>query len=164
MDAKKLAELEYEACQAEKRDRMNARLQVWSLLIGLIGAFGLASIQSGAIGYVVVLYPLVAACVARFAGHSENVLNQVKVYLLEVERRSEYSGYESFNKVSGRGGVGNHMRALRDAIMLTDILAGLALTLRLVGDNQVLLIPEVVGVMIVVLILTGRWLRPSKKR
>ncbi len=84
MASEKLAELEYESLQQEKRDKLNARLQVWSLLVALVGAAGVASVQSGTLAYVVLLYPLLAACVARYAGHSESVLNQVKAYLLEV--------------------------------------------------------------------------------
>src|SRR5258708_5695547 len=123
MTSERLAELEYEALQQEKRDKLNARLQVWSLLVGLVGASGVASVQNGAIAYVVLLYPLLAACVARYAGHSESVLNQVKAYLLQVEKRAGYEGYEHFNKTSGRRGAGSHMMALRDAILLTDGLA-----------------------------------------
>ena len=80
-----LHELEYEALQAEKRDKMNARWQVWSILVGLVGAFGLVSLQAGITGYVVMLYPLIAACLARFSAHSESILDQIKAYLLDFE-------------------------------------------------------------------------------
>jgi hypothetical protein len=55
-----IEEKEFEALQAEKRDRMNSRWQVWSILVGLAGAFGLASLQSGYTGYVVALFPILA--------------------------------------------------------------------------------------------------------
>ncbi|MBO0783440.1 MAG: hypothetical protein J2P37_31905, partial [Ktedonobacteraceae bacterium] len=98
MTTKELAGLEYEALQAEKRDRMTARLQVWSLLLGLVGAFGLASLQAGTTSYLVALYPLLAACLARYTRHSEAVLHKVKDYLLSVEQQASYSGYEHFNR------------------------------------------------------------------
>jgi hypothetical protein len=160
----KLAEMEFEALQQEKRDKLNSRLQVWSLLVGLVGASGVASVQGGAIAYVVLLYPLVAACVARFAGHSESVLNQIKAYLLELEKRAGYSGYEQYNKSSGRKGVGSHMLALRDAILLTDGLAVAVVVWRLLADGWYMLAVLVVVVALVVVVQTCRWLRNGEKK
>lgn len=158
-----LAELEYEALQQEKRDKLNSRLQVWSLLIGLVGAFGVvASIQPGAVIYAVALYPLLAACVARYTGHLESVLDQVKVYLLEVEKRAGYSGYEHFNKnkTSGHHESGGHMRALRDAILLTDGLAVAVVAWRLMLDGWYLAASLFVLVAALVVWVTCRWLVP----
>jgi hypothetical protein len=155
----RLTEMEYEACQAEKRDKMNSRLQVWQLLIGLIGAFGLASIQAGAVVYVVCLYPLLAACIARHVGHSEGILKQLKAYLLKVEYGCDYSGYETFNKASKRVGSGNHMRALRDAILLTDLLAAAVVEVRLLADGWLWLAVMMAMVVSVVMIVTCHWLR-----
>jgi hypothetical protein len=154
-----LAELDYEACQQEKRDKLNSRLQVWQLLIGLVGAFGLASIQAGGVAYVVCLYPLLAACVARYAGHSEGVLGQLKAYLLKVECSSDYSGYETFNKASKRAGAGSHMRALRDAILLTDLLAAAVVELRLLADGWLWLAVLMAVVVSAVMIVTCHWLK-----
>lgn len=158
MAPEKLAELEYEALQHEKRDKLNARLQVWSLLVGLVGGSGVASVQGGTLAYVVLLYPLLTACVARYVGHSESVLNQVKVYLIEVEKRAGYAGYEHFNKISGRRTVGSHMKALRDVILLTDSLAVAVVVWRLVADNWYILAGLVVLVALAVVVLTCRWL------
>jgi hypothetical protein len=159
----KLAEMEFEALQQEKRDKLNSRLQVWSLLVGLVGASGVASVQGGAIAYVVLLYPLVAACVARYAGHSESVLNQVKAYLIEFEKRAGYSGYEQYNKSSGRRGVGGHMVALRDAILLTDGLAVAVVVWRMVSDGWYVLAVLVVLMALAVAVMTCRWLRNGKE-
>jgi hypothetical protein len=164
LSPERLAELEYEACQSEKRDRMNARLQVWSILIGLVGAFGVASFQAGAVGYVVALYPLLAACVARHSGHSEGVLEQIKAYLHLQEEDAGYSGYEHFNKSFRRRGVGSHMMALRDAIVLTDLLAVGVVVVRLVADQQVALVVGVLAVEVAAMVLTLRWLRGGLAR
>lgn len=129
---KSLFQLDYEAVQAEKRDRINARLQVWSLLVALIGGFGLASLQSGNVSYVVALYPLIAACVARYTGHSEMVIDQIKAYLLSVG-----SDYEQYNKSHPFKSSGGHKKALRDALIITEALATALITLRLF-DHQVL--------------------------
>jgi len=163
MTPERLAELEFEALQQEKRDKLNARLQVWSLLVGLVGASGVASVQSGAVAYVVLLYPLVAACVARYAGHSESVLNQVKAYILQLEKQAGYVGYEQFNRSNGRKTVGGHMIALRDAILLTDVLAVLAVVLRMFSDGLYILAALVLVVALVVLVMTCRWLNSGKE-
>lgn len=125
--------LEYQALQQEKRDKLNARLQIWSFLLALISGFSVASLQTGAISYVVALYPLLALCVARYAAHSEAVLDQVKAYLLAQELASGYQGYEYFNKQHQlKNSVsGGHKKALRDAVILTDVLATIAAVIRL---------------------------------
>jgi hypothetical protein len=165
MTPEKLAEMEFEALQQEKRDKLNARLQVWSLLLGLVGASGVASvIQGGALAYVVLLYPLVAACIARYAGHSESVLNQVKAYLIEVEKRAGYTGYEQYNASgsSGRRGAGSHMMALRDAILVTDGLAVVVVVWRLFADGLPFLAALVVLAALGVVALTCRWLNNGR--
>lgn len=158
MTPEKLAELEYESLQQEKRDKLNARLQIWSLLVALVGASGFASVQGGTLAYVVALYPLLAACVARYAGHSESVLDQVKAYLLEVEQRTGYSGYERYNKTSKRKTRGNHARALRDTIVLTDSMAILVVLWPLWIDGWYVLASLVVLAALAVIALTCRWL------
>jgi hypothetical protein len=164
LSAVRLAELEYEALQAEKRDRMAARLQVWQVLMALVSAFGLASIQTGAIGYVVVLYPLLAACLARYTGHSEAVLSQLKAYLLELEKRANYAGYEHYNKLSGRNNVGSHMKALRDALIITDALAVLSVIGRMIVDHWYVPAGLVVLTAIFELVVTCRWLNSGRSR
>jgi hypothetical protein len=158
-----IAELDYEAAQAEKRDKLNSRLQIWSLFVALVGGFGLASLQTGSVSYVVALFPFLAACIARYAGHSELVLDQVKRYLYRVEEASNYSGYEHFNVVSKptRPGVGNHMRALRDALVLTEILAVVVVVARLVADHLPVL---AVVIAIVEVLAIGATLHFLRKR
>lgn len=127
MDAEKLIELEYESLQAEKRDRMNARLQVWSLFFAMVGAFGLVSVQSNEIGFLVALYPLLASCLARYTSHSEEVLGQVKARLLALEKESHFQGYEHVNQQNMfKRKVGGHIKAFRDALLMTDMLAVVA--------------------------------------
>lgn len=119
-----LPELEYEALQAEKRDKMNSRLQIWSLFFGLVGAAGFASVQAGSLGSLVALYPLLAACLARYSGHSERVLDQVKRRISAIEIANGYSGYEQENKaLASVRRSGGHVKALRDALLLTEIVA-----------------------------------------
>lgn len=160
----KLAELDYEAAQSEKRDKLNSRLQVWSLLVGLIGAFGLASVQSGLVGYTVALFPLLAACLARYVGHSEAVLDQVKAYLYAKETEVGYCGYEHWNCTRKRVGSGGHMRALRDVIVLVDLLAVGTVVIRLITEQWFVWSIVVVLLETVVIAFTCRWLRDRKAR
>ncbi len=164
MDANELNNLEYGALQQEKRDKLNARLQIWSLLLALISGFGIASLQTGAISYVVALYPLLALCVARYVAHSEAVLDQVKAYLLERERAANYQGYEHYNKLHKltNSVSGGHKKALRDAILLTDVLATGAAVIRLQLSGWwflALLVLLVNGI-----VIAKTWLCLSEKR
>ena len=152
-------EMEYEALQAEKRDKMNARWQVWSILVGLTGAFGLASLQTGATGYVIALYPVIVACLARFSAHSESVLDQIKRYLLEVENRQSHEGYEHFNRSQCRKSSGSHRKALRDAIYCTDLLASVVLIAHVYTDHGPLLAVIAFCLEIAILYKTSTWLR-----
>jgi len=79
-----LAMLEYEALRTEERDRINARLQIWAIFVSLSSIFGVVSLQSGMIAYVVALFPLLCLCLAFHVGHSEEVLRQIRKYLHSV--------------------------------------------------------------------------------
>ncbi len=111
MDQQRVSELEYEARQAEKRDKLNARLQLWSLFFGLVSGAGLVSVQTGTLSSLVALYPFLAMCLARYAAHSERVLDQV-------------------NKQQSRRRAGSHLKAFRDAVLLSQVVATGLLVLR----------------------------------
>lgn len=132
-----LASLEYSALQQEKRDRMNARLSIWSLVFTLVSGFGLASLQGGTVGDLVGLYPPLSACLARYAGHSEAVLDQIKRYLFDLEEAQGYGGYEHYNaehplRFAASGG---HKYALRLVLLVTEAGATLAFSVRLVAQG-----------------------------
>jgi hypothetical protein len=163
MTADELASMEYEALQSEKRDKMAARLQVWSLFMALVSAFGLASIQPGAASYLAALYPVLAVCVARYSAHSESILDQIKAYLLAFEQQSGYKGYEQFNKSVARRSSGGHKKAFRDALLLTEALATVVVVVRLVVDQWVFLAVVVAAIEIVAMVITFRTLREDKR-
>lgn len=154
-----LHELEYEALQAEKRDKMNARWQVWSLLVGLIGAFGLVSLQAGATGYVAVLYPVIAACLVRFSAHSESILDQIKAYLFDFEKQQGYQGYEHYNRAQCRRSAGSQTKALRDVIYCTDLLAVIVLVVHAYLDQLIWLAILIAVFEVGVIYQTSRWLK-----
>ena len=154
-----IAELEFEALESEKRDRMNSRLQVWGLLISLSGGLALAGLQSGTTGYAVALFPLLAACLARFTGHSEGILDKIKKYLLKIENDNHYSGYESFNAANKAKSSGGHKKALRDAILCIDLLATIALGAHLFADHLIAFIAFALILETVAAIQTCRYLK-----
>ena len=129
--------LELEKTYGELRDKMNTRLPTWSLLITLFGAFSYAGTQQGLAGYVILCYPLLACCVARFVGHSENGVDKLKRHIFTMEHKSQYQGFERSNaESSSKKGSGGHKKALRDFVLVTEAIATLALVARLVLDHQ----------------------------
>jgi len=160
--AEQYASKDIDAVIAEKRDKLNARLQIWSLLLALISGFGIASVQSSNVSYVVVLYPLLAACLAQFAGHSEEVLDKLKAYLLQVEQRAAFQGYESFNKANRSKWSGGHKRALLTALLITELLATTVVVSRLIEVQ----LPLVAGIVLIIesiaVIATVRFLGETK--
>jgi|SRR5450755_2518089 len=131
MDSQKLAELEYEALQAEKRDKLNGRVQIWSLFFGLVSGAGLVSVQTGTVSYLIALYPFLAMCLARYAGHSERVLDQIKRRLLAIEQARGFAGYEMVNKLNAKQRrSGSQLKAFRDAVLVSQIAATTLIVLR----------------------------------
>jgi hypothetical protein len=164
MSAQDLCKLEYEALRAEERDRMNGRFQIWTLYISLVGAFGFASTQSTDIAYLAAVLPLLLACLARYTRQSEDVLRQIRKYLFLGEQRCRYEGYEHYGRATPRPTHGGHMKALRDAFLLTDALATISILVRLTTDHLsfIVMIAMLLGVIIIegaIMALTGVWLR-----
>jgi hypothetical protein len=160
MQTDDLAMLEYEALRTEERDRINARLQVWAIFVSLSSIFGVVSLQSGIIAYVVALFPLLCLCLAFHIRHSEEVLHQIRKYLYSVEKRHEYEGYEHFVREQTRATHGSYLSALRYAFIATQLLAIIVLTARLLLDNA----PFAIIVVIILingylLYITWRWLK-----
>jgi hypothetical protein len=155
-----LAKLEYEALRAEERDRMNARLQIWTIFLSLVGAFGFVSVQSGIVAYVAALFPFLACCLARHVRHSEDALRILRKYLYQIEKEAGYSGYESFTRSQPRTTHGGYLDALRDALLITQLLALTIVVLRLVTDHfSLLIILSGISLEVVAMCLTWRWLK-----
>ncbi|PZW23900.1 hypothetical protein EI42_04823 [Thermosporothrix hazakensis] len=163
MKLERLAEMDYEAAQSEKRDKLNGRLQVWSLLIALVGAFGLASVQSGSIAYIVGVLPLLVACLARYVRHSEAVLDQVKEYLFQKELELKYTGYECWRVKHKQAKSGEHLRAFRSCAVLIDVIATGSLAIRL-AEHSIVLSVVVVFLEALVICLTCYWLSDTKRK
>jgi hypothetical protein len=160
-----LAQLEYEALRAEERDRMNGRTQVWTLYLTIVGVFGFVTVQSGMSSSLVALCPLVLACLARHSRHSEDVLKQVRKYLYLLEEKSGYCGYEHFTRSVVRPTYGGYIVALRDAFLLTDVLALTGVLLRLYEVHVPLLVSIAVSLVdLVAIVFTCLWLSRSSKR
>lgn len=155
-----LAKLEYESLRAEERDRMNGRLQVWTIFLSLVGAFGLVSVQSGAVAYVAALFPLLACCLARHVRHSEDALRIIRKYLYKLEKDADYPGYEHFTRTIPRASHGGYLDALRDALLITQGLALAVVVARLVSDQVIwLAIVPVIALESVAIYFTWYWLK-----
>ena len=151
---------ELEALYDEKRDKLNARLSIWSLLITIFGAFSYAGAQPGITGYVVAFYPLLSGCVARFAGHSEQVLDRVKRRIYKIEEASCYAGYEhdNANESSSASGSGTHLKALRDFVLITDSMAIIDMVAQIFIDSLSVLIVLAILVEVVAVVATCVWM------
>jgi hypothetical protein len=117
-----LAIKEYEKLQDEKNGRIQARLQIWSVFLALVGAFFIAGLQSGSISWSILIYPVAAAFLAQFAGHNETIIDRIKAYLHQFEEVHNYQGYEHYNS-SILKRSGSQVKALAGAIVATDVLA-----------------------------------------
>src|SRR5437763_139047 len=157
-------EREYDALRAEERDRMNARMQVWTLYLTVVGAFSFVALQSGLGVYVVALCPLVLACLSRYARHNEDVLKQLRKYLYQLEQKNGYCGYEHFTGSVVRPTHGGYRSALRDAFLLTDVLALVSVLVRLSVDRVFLAIPVVLLIDVFAIVVTCFWLSKARKR
>lgn len=157
-----LAKLEYEALRTEERDRINGRLQVWGIFVSLTSAFGVVSLQSGLIAYIVALFPLLCLCLAFHVRHSEDVLHQIRKYLYAVEKHYAHKGYEHFVREQTRSTHGGYLDALRSAFLATQCLAMAVLVVRFLLDH----LPFVAVAIVVALLINGtlsyltwRWLK-----
>jgi hypothetical protein len=164
MTADEFAQMEYEGCRAEERDRMNARLQFWQLYFGLVSvfcvAFGVAGLQIGP--YLLSVLPVFLAFLARYIGHSEAVLKQIRKYLHELEKRAEYAGYEDYVRKMPRPTHGGYLAALRDAFLVTDVLVLAVVTVRLAVDGLPIVLLPLVAVELGVMALSCVWINGKK--
>lgn len=138
---------------------MNGRLQVWTIFLSMVGAFGLVSVQSGGVAYVAALFPLLAACLARHVRHSEDALRVIRKYLYKLEQATGHEGYEHFTRTIPRASHGGYMDALRDALLITQGLALAVVVAHLVADHAILWIVPVIGLLVAAMYLTWRWLK-----
>jgi hypothetical protein len=151
---------EYEALRAEERDRINARLQVWVILVSLASIFSVVSVQSGMIAYITALFPFLACCLALHVRHSEGALRQIRRYLYLKEKETGYQGYEHYNRSTPRTTHGGYLDALRYALMVTQLLALTVVAIHLVADHALLLIILlIIGIEAIVMFFTWRWLK-----
>ncbi len=122
IDTNELAIKEYEMLQTEKNGRIQARLQVWSVFLALVGAFFIAGLQSGQISWSILIYPVAAAFLAQFAGHNEHIIDRLKAYLHRFEEIHCYTGYEHYNRpLTTRSG--SQIKALTGALVTTQVAA-----------------------------------------
>jgi hypothetical protein len=162
MQTDDLAQLEYEALRTEERDRINARLQVWGIFVSLASIFGVVSLQSSMIAYVVALFPLLCLCLAFHVRHSEEVLRQIRKYLYSVEKRYTYEGYEHFVREQVRATHGSYLIGLRYAFMATQLLAICVLVARLLLDHASVM-AMIIAILINGALLATTWYWLKKK-
>lgn len=131
---------------------MSSRLTVLGMFFTLIGAFGVASVQSSSISYLLALY----------VRHSEDTLRSLRKYLRALEQCYGYHGYEDWIRANPRSFRGGHVDALRYMFVLAQALASVVFIVRVAQDHVAWLVVVLVGIVeLVFVVLTWRWL--SKK-
>lgn len=165
MKKKKVKEIELESLHAEKRDKMNQRTPIWSLALVLFTGLGFAGIQSGIAGYAVMVYPLLAACIGRFHGHSERRLDRVKRRIFRVEQDADYHGHEHENEQTSQEQPhesGEHARAFRDFLLLTEVMATVGGGARGYTDHlPIWVLAVAIAIEVIAMVATWLWLRDT---
>src|SRR5579884_2232277 len=161
MTADELAQSEVADLRQEERDRMTARLQFWQLYFALASvfavAFGVAGLRVGP--YLLAVLPIFQAFLARYIGHSEAVLKQIRKYLYVVEQRVGHEGYETYVRKMPRPSHGSYLSALRDAFLVTDVLVLAVTGVRVVLDGLATVgLPIVSGELVAVMAITCIWI------
>jgi len=152
---------EYEVLQAEKNSRMTqVRLVIWSLFFASLTGFVVAGLQSSLVAYAIAFYPLIAACLARLAGHNEAIINRLKAYLLDFEDWHA-AGYEHFC-LECKDRSGSQNKALRDVLTATALLAAGVVVWRLMSDGLIIIAVAVLIVECVPVVLCWRWMADKK--
>lgn len=123
MEVEAFKKAEYERLTAEERDRMNARLTIWTLFLTIIGAFGFLSTQGLTGMYVGALAPYVLMYLAQLSRHNEAALKQVRKYLKKLAKEANYEGYETWCASLPRVAQGTYLDALRNALLTASLLA-----------------------------------------
>jgi hypothetical protein len=154
---------EYDALRAEERDRMSARLTIWTIYLSFTGAFSLAVVQTGVAAYLLAIYPALLAGLALHIRHSEEVLKSIRKYLFQLEKQLKYSGYEHYTRSTYRISHGGYIDALKLAFVLSQLLATVFVGARLLSDHLAFLCPALI-VEIVAIVLTWSWLCPPARK
>lgn len=165
MQENELPGLEYAALRSEERDRINARLTIWTIFLSLVGVFGFASLQNSEAVYLLAVFPGLVACLAAHTRHSEDVLRSIRKYLYQLEQECDYKGYEHFTRTTPRPTHGGYLDALRAAFVLSQALATGLLLYHLVTDHVALVI--IVLVFVVEMVppaLTGWFLSKHRSK
>jgi hypothetical protein len=115
-------------------------------------------LQESQVAYITILFPLMAACLARYIAHGEDVLRQVRKYLRKVEKDYQYSGYEHFSNDYVRSSHGSYKKGLRDAILLFDLFAIALVMVRFAADRMLLMSVPVAIIEVAAMIITCVWL------
>jgi hypothetical protein len=84
----------------------------------------------------------------------------IRKYLYQIEVRFSYEGYEHFTRTVPRATHGGYLDALRDALLITQLLALTIVVLRLVTDHfSVSIILATIAVELFAAAQTWRWLK-----
>jgi hypothetical protein len=88
---------EYRSLRAEIIQRVQARQQMWYVLLFIAGTFFTIGVQSGIAAWTILLYPLIALFFATNWAHNDTRIDQITWYIqYEIEKPLEFMGWETY--------------------------------------------------------------------
>jgi hypothetical protein len=137
-----------QALREEERARIGERIQVWTILLSMASIFGALALQSGAIAYLVGLYPLLVLCMSLHVNNSEQTLKMIRKYLYRQEQDAGHKAYEHFSRdpANARKSHGGYKTALRLAFSSTQFLAAASFVIRLQQSDPLTILRGVVDI------------------
>lgn len=88
---------EYRSLREEIIQRVQARQQMWYVLLFIAGTFFTIGVQPGIAAWTILLYPLIALFFATNWAHNDTRIDQITWYIqYEIEKPLEFIGWETY--------------------------------------------------------------------
>jgi hypothetical protein len=88
---------EYRSLRAEIIQRVQARQQMWYVLLFIAGTFFTIGVQPGIAAWTILLYPLITLFFSTNWAHNDTRIDQITWYIqYEIENPLEFMGWETY--------------------------------------------------------------------
>jgi hypothetical protein len=88
---------EYRSLRAEIIQRVQARQQMWYVLLFIAGTFFTIGVQPGIAAWTILLYPLITLFFSTNWAHNDTRIDQITWYIqYEIEKPLEFMGWETY--------------------------------------------------------------------
>lgn len=88
---------QYRSLREEVIQRVQARQQMWYVLLFIAGTFFTIGVQPGIAGWTILLYPLITLFFSTNWAHNDTRIDQITWYIqYEIEKPLEFMGWETY--------------------------------------------------------------------